>query len=348
LPPIASPFSNSPLGIHVAAGDLDGDGLAEIIMGPGRGDPALSIWNGKDKVVRTFNLVDTFPQAWGVNVATGDLDGDGLAEIAAFPATGPASNGVILKTDPIKIVKPATKTGPIFLRGSGGVNVATGDLDGDGLDEIIAGANSKKRGWDPVSIKVVVGTAGVERLSPPLPPGAGGIEVAAGDVDGDGFDDVLVLPKDPQGGVVSSPFLRVGEQKTEYKWIEIQGWNLAPGVHVAMGDVVGDGVPELIVGSAVGTDSFIKVYPFIKVDAGGVAGIGMGKALYEWIDPGPIKSKRTGIRVAVGDVNGDGFSEIAFARAAVPEPTTLGSLLLGVAAWLLGGRRSRGDGGPPG
>ena len=46
---------------------------------------------------------------------------------------------------------------------------------------------------------------------------------------------------------------------------------------------------------------------------------------------------RGGVRVAAGDINGDGFADIAYApAAAVPEPATIVSLFTAVAAWLFG------------
>src|SRR5262249_2580837 len=74
----------------------------------------------------------------------------------------------------------------------GGVYVATGDTDGDGIDEVITSAGP---GGGP-QVAVFDGTNGTMR-------GAyyayantfsGGVRVAAGDTDGDGTDEILTVP----------------------------------------------------------------------------------------------------------------------------------------------------------
>ena len=73
-------------GVSVAAADLDGDGKAEIVTGPGFG-------GGPD--LRVFNASGTLLHEWaayapnfnnGIHVAAGDADGNGLADIVTAPA----------------------------------------------------------------------------------------------------------------------------------------------------------------------------------------------------------------------------------------------------------------------
>lgn len=77
------------LGVNVAACDLDGDGDLEIVTSPQRGGgPHIRAFDNYGNLFDAgFFAYDTGMRE-GVNIACGDLDGDGGAEIATFPAAG--------------------------------------------------------------------------------------------------------------------------------------------------------------------------------------------------------------------------------------------------------------------
>ena len=79
-------------GVHVAAGDVNGDGFADIICGADAGGgPNVTVFSGQDG----SRLVSFFPYdpafTGGVTVAVADMDGDGKVEVVtgAGPGGGP-------------------------------------------------------------------------------------------------------------------------------------------------------------------------------------------------------------------------------------------------------------------
>lgn len=68
-------------GAHIAAGDVDGDGHDEIVVGSGRGEvPRIRVYDGKHALESEFTL-DLRPSETGLRPTVIDIDGDGRAEI---------------------------------------------------------------------------------------------------------------------------------------------------------------------------------------------------------------------------------------------------------------------------
>jgi len=200
---LASFFAYDPFftgGVYVAAGDVNGDGRADIITGAGAGDgPLVNVFSGADlSVLASFNAYTPAHQG-GVFVAAGDVNGDGRADIitGAGPGGGPhvrVFSGVDL-SDLASFF--AYDTG--F---TGGVSVASLDADGDGLADIVTGAGP---GGGP-HVRVFSGAdlSNVWSFFPYDPLFSGGVFVAAADFDGDGQPDIVTGPG-PGGG----PHVRV-------------------------------------------------------------------------------------------------------------------------------------------
>jgi chitodextrinase len=202
-------------------------------------------------------------------------------------------------------------------RYTGVVSVALGDVNADGVADIIVATRGARNG----RVKVYDGASafrpGVDFNNPatwgnlangltdPLflrlfPFGSGykgGLTVAAGDVNGDGVADIVV----GSGGNVTGRVVvfdglnqtRIGQILTPF------GPNYTAGVNVATGDVNGDGAADLIVSTANG-GARIRTY-----NLSGAAFAAFGPVL------SPFGNLAAGAQVAGVDTNGDGISEIA-------------------------------------
>jgi hypothetical protein len=184
-------------GVYVAAGDVTGDGRADIITGAGAGGgPHVRVFDlATNQVVASFFAYNPAFRG-GVSVAAGDTDGDGRADIitGAGPGGGPHVQSFSGKT--LQRVHSFFAYNPAF---RGGVFVAAGDTTGDGRADIITGAGP---GGGP-NVAVYNGTdAALLRSFFAFPASfAGGVRVGAADLNYDGRDDLVAGPGptgDPQ------------------------------------------------------------------------------------------------------------------------------------------------------
>jgi hypothetical protein len=192
-------------GVNVAAGDLDGDGRAEIVVGPGAGRlPEVRVFRfGRQRPVESFMALDPAFRG-GVSVAVGDLNGDGQAEIVTGAGPGGEARVTVFSGREPRPLLSFFASDPAF---RGGVSVATGDLNGDGRDEIVAGAGP---GGGP-RVNVFSGATGasLESFVAYEPEFTGGVNVAAGDLDGDGKAEIVTAP-----GAGGGPRVRVFDGAT--------------------------------------------------------------------------------------------------------------------------------------
>ena len=302
-------------GFSVAsAGDLNGDGYADLIVGAKGADP-----NGVDSGISYVvfgNTAGLAPAGAGVNFELSGLDG----------STGFKLNGVA--------------AGDL----SGASVASAGDVNGDGYDDLIVGSpmadanavmNSgaayvvfgKASGFAAsVDLSTLNGTGGF-RLSGAVANGQAGFSVAsAGDVNGDGYDDVIVGVPEAMLGSGYVVFGKATGFAANLDLSSLDGSNGfmlrdAPllgqgGFSVASaGDVNGDGYDDLIIGapnaSGVGVNGAAYVV-FGKASFGAtfqIAGSLNGTNGFNLY--GPQAGVQLGFSVAsAGDLNGDGYDDL--------------------------------------
>jgi hypothetical protein len=178
-------------GVNIAVADLEKDGTVEIVTGTERGGgPQLRIFNKNGVLIHPgFFAYDTTFRG-GVNVALGDLNGDGTVEVVAGAGVGGGPHVRVFNKDG-KLINPGFFAYDPKFRG--GVNVAVADIDGDGKDEIITGPG--KGGGPHVRVfdkdgKMKAQFFAFEEAQ------SNGLEVAATDLDGDGRAEIIGLSSD--------------------------------------------------------------------------------------------------------------------------------------------------------
>jgi len=208
--PFESTFTG---GVYVAAGDLDGDGIAELVVTAGNGGgPRVQIYRGPDfeKIADFFGIDDPNFRG-GARAAVGDITGDGIGDltIAAGEGGGPRVSiydGRMLSdfgrlAHPIHdffIFEPALRNGAV---------VALGDLNGDGFADLIGGAGF---GGAP-RVLALSGADLLENRHTALanffagsPESRDGVELALKNLDADDAADLLVADR-ASGRVTSFP-----------------------------------------------------------------------------------------------------------------------------------------------
>jgi Big-like domain-containing protein/putative Ig domain-containing protein/VCBS repeat protein len=186
-------------GVHVAAGDIDGDGRADIIVGAGPGGgPQVRVLSGANlSELASFWAYDPAFDA-GVTVAAGDVNGDGRADIVTGAGPGGGPHVRVLSGLDLSELASFFAYDPSF---QGGVNVAAGDLDGDGLSDIVTAAG---RGGGPhVRVFNAVDLSELASFFAFDPAFGGGVSVATGDIDGDGRVDLILGALDPHVRILS-------------------------------------------------------------------------------------------------------------------------------------------------
>ncbi|MFG1611283.1 FG-GAP and VCBS repeat-containing protein [Nonomuraea wenchangensis] len=221
--------SSDRFGAALTAGDLDGDGKDELVVGAPshRSGGAVAVYGlkGREPYVITqrtkwVRQAAQVTDQWGAALATGDFDGDGKDElVVGAPADSVTHDG----QGSVTVVDVRRKQARLLTQSTPGISgaaekwdafgaaLATGDFDGDGRDDLAIGvpgeglsANQRAMDYGDGTVDVLYGsrgglsTARAEAWSQNTLEGRPryydrfGSALAAGDFNGDGRDDLAI------------------------------------------------------------------------------------------------------------------------------------------------------------
>jgi hypothetical protein len=122
----------------VAAGDVTGDGVADIITGAGSGGgPHVEVFNGQTLALYQSFFAYSVTFTGGVSVAAGDINGDGLADVITGAGASGGPHVEVFSGADNSLLKSFLAFNANF---TGGVHVSSGDLNGDGTADILVSA----------------------------------------------------------------------------------------------------------------------------------------------------------------------------------------------------------------
>jgi hypothetical protein len=287
-------------GAVAVAGDTDGDGTEELLVGSwlaGEGRGALSLVRGP--VGGDVALVDAAWRIEGAQVGdwlgyaaagVGDPDGDGYDDLLVgargwSDVADNAGAAWLLRGGP-EGPQPLAEGVMIFgvhERDFAGCAVdGPGDLDGDGLDDLLVGARGEDSGGGAfVFLDAITGPRGLDSADGMLlgeePYDYAGWSLAGpGDVDADGYDDLLVgaYGRDGWMSATGAAYLVYGRGREA--WVGLEGLVQADASYdgersqdhagwavAGPGDVDGDDRPDLLIGAPgadLGEDNSGTVY----------------------------------------------------------------------------------------
>ncbi len=278
---IAQPLTEFPAygasgyGVNVACGDLDNDGLAEIITGPGPGaifGPQVRAFEFDGTAMSLINFMAYGTMKFGVNVSCADINGDGYDDIITGAGPGEVFGPHVRAFDCSGGTAVAVPGISFFAYGTlkWGANVTGGDIDGDGYAEIVTGAGPgsvfgphvRAFNYDNATLAPIPQVSffayGTNRF---------GVRVICGDIDGDGIDEMVTAPGP---GDIFGPHIRAfnydGSTLSTINAVSFVAYNeyTEYGATVGAADLDGDGFDEIITGPGPGAgfESRVRAWNF--------------------------------------------------------------------------------------
>ncbi|MFG3010101.1 FG-GAP and VCBS repeat-containing protein [Streptomyces cinerochromogenes] len=338
-------------GADLAYADFNGDGYDDLAVGSPsekvgtdtNGGGLAILWGSPSGLTgKAVDVPDPAPSShdfWGKNLAAGDFDGDGRADLVVgssaatlylykggFTTAGAYGSRTTVKPP----IQSGTNDYPY-----GPLNLTAGDVDGDGRTDLVVDGyeTTTQYGWNTnywlPGTSGGLSTASAKTLKP-------GIITAIGDVNGDGFGDIVsgadwdakdpdgtVIPNASDGGRVnvtygsaSGPATTTGITQNTGNVPGSSEKGDAFGWELDLGDINGDGYQDLVVSSPQEDLGGISDTGSVTVLYGSASGVDTASGTQSFsqdsagVPGGNEKSDLFGADLKLDDVTGDGKADL--------------------------------------
>ena len=273
-------FSGFAGSVRTAVGDVNGDGVADLIAGTGPGTTTrVVVLDGKTRA--TLFDVSPFEASFtgGVYVAVTDLNRDGHADVIVTPDEGGGPRTRIYSGAGFGVMADYLGIDDANFRG--GARASAGDVNGDGVPDVVVAAGflggPRITVWDGVSVlagkpaQIANFFAFETRLR-------NGAFVSAGDVDGDGIAD-LAFGGGPGGGprvriVDGADLMAAGnfgslDSRPALTVANFFAGDVSTrgGIRISLRDFDGDAKADLVTGSGDGVQSAVRLFSAAQLAA---------------------------------------------------------------------------------
>ncbi len=315
-------YQHDYFGYSIASGDVNNDSYDDFIIsardypnGDNRGK--VYVYSGLDYSELYSWTGENLQDMFGFHVASADINQDNYSDIIVGASYYGNYIGKVYVYSGLDGSEMYTWTGAndYYLMGN---DVCSGDINNDGYPDILIGSSNYNSAQGQVLVYSGLDGSELYNLTGENDDDSFGDDIASGDVDNDGYDDIIVgTYRYPDATYWGKAYVFSGQNGSElYSW-EAENYRDFLGRDVACGDVNNDSYDDIIIGAnCYGENSEGRTYVFSGLD---------GTELFSCY--GENTNDASGDNVATGDVNNDGITDFIYS-ALNYGPTDSGKLYL--------------------
>jgi hypothetical protein len=283
--PVLTGDGSDPL--YLATADFNGDKLPDVVSAS-YNDGVLAVFLNSAENPGVFAAPIVLSSPGASQVAIGDMNGDGLPDLVSADF----NVSLFLQTS------AGVFASPISLYPGGANWAAVGDLNGDGIPDVAL--------TDNVGVKVLMHTGAASAATYAAPVSiftqtpnakvAGANLIAISDVNGDGFNDLVITDPGPTGGATPTVSVLLQDASHPGQFLAAVSYATAAGSlakSIVVTDVDGDGHPDIIIGGTAAVT--------VLLQNAAIPGTFLAAANY---------AVRNANQIAIADVDGDGHLDI--------------------------------------